>query len=282
MGFCTRGSNASGSRDPNWQYHSRPAMWTKDGKCLKVLTLAGVKEWNMMDLDKVTQQSLQDFPTREEHSINRRKICLSSDNDLLYAISDDTAPIQLIDIMRGSFRTVTSLVPNFSLGLEQAYRGVSRSPLAVKIEANSLLMIDASTLSEFDLSTSDLRIEEIFPQWSSDYSHRQLIDRCKFSGNNTVGIASKIAGTSRYEFSVEILTIFKLKPFEKIWAFQVSTHRPQDSVLFDIHPIQSLVAWSTPQRGVQICNYERPEQPFTIRDRGYTIFNYDKYVLTGI
>lgn len=89
MGFWTPGLRDLESRDPNWQYHSRPAIWTQDGNGLKAITLAGVVEWNMLDLDNLSQRSLQELPDAEGTFTKWENILLSADNDFLYAVPSD-------------------------------------------------------------------------------------------------------------------------------------------------------------------------------------------------
>ena len=273
MGFWTRGSNRSGSRDPDWQYHSKPAIWTRDGKLLRALTLTGIQEWNMLDLDKLTQLSLQNLGNTGGHSTTWQNICLSSNHDLLYAIPNGTSWIQLIDIKHGNFQTATSLVPPDFFGLEQACRR-RYSPLdtlAFKTEADSILKIDAGAFSRVDLNSLDVVVEGNLLRKRSRYaSGYEVIDSYKFSENDMVMVASKITDLSLHgikDSGINTLTLFRLKPLEKLWTFQTSTYTPGDSVLFAFHPAKRLAAWSTSHLGVYLCNYERPEKPTMIRDR---------------
>lgn len=116
-------------------------------------------------------------------------------------------------------------------------------------------------------------------------SDRDRVYSCRFLGDNMLGLASKITHVTLNgikDSGVHKLTIYSLNPLGKVWSFQMSTYSPEDWLLYDFHPTEKRVAWSSSHLGVYLCNYEGPEQPIMLRDRGFITSILGCYALTQL
>jgi hypothetical protein len=247
LGFWTlKLSTGPSGRDPRWPYYTEPAIWSKDGTSLRVITTVGPTEWQLSDIIRLATRAsgtVSDEPV--ERSRKESRVLTSPFCNWLFIPGEVD---KLIDLNSQAFDTTISVPPSskytidsFRISRSYLFRAIGRRVTHVDLESHTLWEL---RLPE-EISTVSLTRDDIVVGVGSE-SYLSL---------NSI--------PNSFLHFAEVVAYNPCRTLLKIWIPSYESN----GIVAILHPSLMLLAFSVQHLGVYLCDLEKSAVPKRLMER---------------
>jgi hypothetical protein len=236
-------------RDPNWPYYTEPAIWSRDGTSVRVISTQGPIEWKISDLTHLASKASGSFIAKPREFEQKELSAVLTDSFCNWLLVPGN-PDKLIDLNAHAFDKAVYVPPSswdgidsFRLSHSHLFRGSSRGSVVTHVDLDrheSWMLRLAANFSTISLTRDDMLV--------------------------AVGKTSSLKLNSVPESYIHFAEVVAYYPCRMLLRVTIPSYTSA-ALTAILHPTLMLLAFSIQHFGIYICDLEKPAVPKRLMER---------------